>query len=151
MTQKALNEPEYFESEKYNTMGPGIDFPMIMSYKNTENPNFKPYFYFLNGHNDVVYFSDANFREELTEDYEYSYFGISNNFGNKNSLLFNSFEYDNETNLYGIGSTFYNPKIGLLLKNLNYGKEAVPRAMQINIYLETINIQIICCMQRHSS
>ena len=54
-------------------------------------------------------------------------------------MLFNSFEYDNETNLYSIGSTFYNPRIGLVLKNLNYGREAVPIGMQFKIYSEAIN------------
>ena len=43
-----------------------------MSYKDTENPSFEPYFYFLNGHNDVFYFADSNFMEEKVESYEYN-------------------------------------------------------------------------------
>ncbi len=120
-------------------MGPGIDFPLIMHYTDTETGNGQPYFYFLNGHNDVTYFADQNFTPGLIETYEYNYFGNPNNFGNRNSLLYNAFEYDFEIGLYSIGSTYYNPSIGLVLKNLNYGKEEVPLGKQINIYPERIN------------
>lgn len=51
VTQSGTEPPEYFEGEKYYTMGPGIDFQMIMSYKYNENPKLKAYYYFLNGQN----------------------------------------------------------------------------------------------------
>ena len=66
------------------TMGPGIDFPMIMSYKDTENPNFEPYFYFLNGHNDLIYFSNSSFDD--FESYEYNPWGVLLTSANKNNL-----------------------------------------------------------------
>ena len=59
-------------SKEFYTIIKAIDFPMIMSYKDTENPDFEAYFYFLNGPNDVVYFADSNFTEEQTEDYKYN-------------------------------------------------------------------------------
>ncbi len=56
-----------------NGMGPGIDFPLIMNYRAEEQQSSRAedYFYFLNGHNDVVYFADYNFTKDLIETYEY--------------------------------------------------------------------------------
>ncbi|MEJ5166980.1 MAG: hypothetical protein WHV67_08135, partial [Thermoanaerobaculia bacterium] len=75
VTSSGGNPPEYFQSEKYYTMGPGIDFPLVMNYRVEEQQGrtteaYPPftlhasrsttnYFYFLNGHGDVTYFSDA--------------------------------------------------------------------------------------------
>ena len=43
-------------------MGANINFPLIMTYKGTENPNFNQ-----NGHKRVVYFSDPTFTENQIE------------------------------------------------------------------------------------
>ncbi len=57
------NPPEYFQDEKYYKMGPWIDFPLIMNYraKDQQSNRAEDYFYFLNGHNDVVYFSNSTY------------------------------------------------------------------------------------------
>ena len=82
---------------------------MIMSYKDKENPAIEPYFYFLNGHNDVVYFADSNFTEEQIESYEYNYFGIIVSEAKKNYYLFESNEFDPDLNLYF--NNLYRPDI----------------------------------------
>ena len=115
ITQQGLNPPEYFEREKYHTMGPGIDFPMIMSYKDTENPAFEPYFYFLNGHNDVVYFADSNFTEEQIEDYEYEKGSLPDS--SVNSFLLLSLYYDRDLNLIIQNEYFYRVDINRYIIN----------------------------------
>ena len=120
MKQKGSNPSEYFEREKYYTKGGGIDFPIIMSYKDTENPAFEPYFYFLNGHNDVVYFADANFTEELSESYEYNPWGLPLTQANKNNLLYTAREFDFDTGLQFYSSTYYKPSLAYsIFKNTN--------------------------------
>ena len=93
-------------------MGPGIDFPLIMSYKDTENPAIEPYFYFLNGHNDVVYFADSNFTENQIESYEYNPWGVLLTQASKNNLLFLSGKYENEMNFSYIEKRYYMNYLG---------------------------------------
>jgi len=138
------NPPEYFQYEKSYTMGPGIDFPLVMNYTDTDTINGQRYFYFLNGHNDVVFFADENFTEDQIESYEYDPFGNLEMFGNVNSLIFNSLDYDKDSGLYQIPSgTFYNSKLGLVIKNMVYSKEAVPIGKEFAIYPSVINNIIV--------
>ena len=149
ITQQGLNPPEYFEREKYYTMGPGIDFPMIMSYKDTENPAFEPYFYFLNGHNDVVYFADSNFTENQIESYEYNPWGVLLTDANKNNFLYTAREFDFDTDLQFNRMRYYNPNIG------RYNMEMQSKLMnkftffnnnQINFYSSTGSGSTSDCM-----
>ena len=91
---------------------------MIMSYKDTENPNFNSYFYFLNGHNDVIYFADANFIEEKIESYEYNPWGVLLTSANKNNLLFASNYFDFETRNLLLFGNIYKPELGFFTKNV---------------------------------
>lgn len=93
-------------------MGSGIDFPLVMNYIDTNTGNGGPYFYFLNGHGDVIYFSDQNFTEENIENYEYNPFGKSNTFGIRNSLMFKKFYLDKEMQYYYYNSKIYNQDLG---------------------------------------
>jgi RHS repeat-associated protein len=78
--------------QKIYTMGPGIDFPLVMNYSDTEMPNGAAYFYFLSGHNDVAYFSNSTFDD--FETYEYNPWGVLLTQANKNNLLYTSREFD---------------------------------------------------------
>jgi RHS repeat-associated protein len=96
----------------YYTIELGIDFSLVMNYFDTENPNALPYFYFLNGHNDVVFFADENFTEDQIETYEYNPWGILLTQANKNNLLYTSREFDFETGLQYNRNRYYNLNIG---------------------------------------
>ena len=109
---RGAGEPEYFQYEKYYTMGPGIDFPLVMSYSDTDMPYGASYFYFLSGHNDVVFFADENFTEDQIETYEYNPWGVLLTEANKNNLLYTSREFDFDTGLYQYNQ-FYNVSLAI--------------------------------------
>jgi RHS repeat-associated protein len=145
----------YFQVIK--AMASSIDFPLTMNYRaeeqksnvianlpktgeanlmfkaEKENYNDKNYFYFLNGHNDVVYFADANFTEENEESYEYNAWGKNNYFFEKNNILYTSREFDNDTNLQFNRLRYYNIELGRFTqKDLIFIKNS-------NAYIYTIN------------
>jgi len=61
-------------------------------YRNYQSNNTENYFYFLNGHNDVAYFSNSTFDD--FETYEYNPWGVLLTQANKNNLLYTSREFD---------------------------------------------------------
>jgi RHS repeat-associated protein len=102
-------------------MGPGIDFPLVMNYSDTEMPNGASYFYFLSGHNDVAYFSNSTFDD--FETYEYNPWGILLTSASKNNLLYTSREFDFETGLQFNRMRYYLPNLGrFIIKDLIYSK-----------------------------
>jgi RHS repeat-associated protein len=104
-------------------MGPGIDFPLVMNYSDTEMPNGTAYFYFLSGHNDVAYFSNSTFDD--FETYEYNPWGVLLTQANKNNLLYTSREFDFETGLQFNRMRYYLPNLGRFSqKDLIYMKAA---------------------------
>ncbi len=74
------------------------------------------YFYFLNGHNDVVYFADQNFTPDLVESYEYNPWGVLLTSANKNTLLYTAREFDLDTGLFFNLGFEYNAYLGQIIK-----------------------------------
>jgi len=95
-------------------MGPGIDFPLVMNYFDTEMPNGTAYFYFLSGHNDVAYFSNSTFDDYET--YEYNPWGVLLTQANKNNLLYTSREFDFDIGLQFNRMRYYSPNLGRFIE-----------------------------------
>ena len=135
-------------------MDKGIDFPMIMSYKDTENPNFVTYYYFLNGHNDVVYFADSNFTEQRVESYEYNPWGVLLTSASKNNLLYTARDFDFEKKTLNYKEGFYKADLGFfVLKNekmdLSYFEEKNFSIGQVKIIQG--NLSLLFNIQKNSA
>ncbi len=92
----------------------GIDFPLIMNHRAEEQQSSRAedYFYYLNGHNDVVYFSDQNFTPELIENYEYNPWGVLLTSANKNNFLYTAREFEFDIGLQFNRMRYYSPNLG---------------------------------------
>ncbi len=102
-----------------------VNFPIIMNY--LETGNGQPYFYFLNGHNDVVFFSNSTFDDY--ESYEYNPWGILLTSASKNNLLYTAREFDFDTGLqykfkyyFPLLARYNSPRIGILKNKFIFSK-----------------------------
>ncbi len=74
------------------------------------------YIYFLNGHNDVVYFADQNFTPDLVESYEYNPWGVLLTSANKNNLLHTAREFEFDAGLQFNRMRYYNSYLGRFMQ-----------------------------------